>query len=397
MGVAAHIIKAMESSSAIRKAFEDGLQLKKQYGEKNVYDFSLGNPDLEPPEEVENIIKKIASSGEKGAHAYMPNAGYMETRAAMAEKVSQEQGVKLGADSVVMAVGAAGALNVIFKAILEHGDEVIVPAPFFAEYTHYCANHGGKLVPVSTKDDFSLDLDAIAAALSPKTAAVLINSPNNPTGKIYSEDDIKALAALLEAHSKKGRKPYIIADEPYRAITYGGKKVSALFPFYDSAIVASSFAKNLSLPGERIGYLVINPACPDKDELFAACVFATRVLGYVNAPAFFQKVVAQAWKVPVDYSSYSERRDALTGVLKKAGIEFAEPEGAFYLFCKVPARKSDGCTDENLFCDFLKEYRVLAVPGTGFGKKGWFRLAYCVSKDTITNSLDSFVQAAKNW
>ena len=397
MGVAAQVLKAMESSSAIRNAFEDGLQLKKQCGEKNVYDFSLGNPDLEPPEEVENIIKKIASSGEKGAHAYMPNAGYMETRAAMAEKVSSEQGVKLGADSVVMAVGAAGALNVIFKAIIEPGDEVIVPAPFFAEYTHYCANHGGKLVPVNTKDDFSLDLDAISKALSSKTAAVLINSPNNPTGKIYSEDDIKALAALLEKHSKKGRKPYIIADEPYRAITYGGKKVSALFPFYDAAIVASSFAKNLSLPGERIGYLAINPACPDKDELFAACVFATRVLGYVNAPAFFQKVVAQAWKVPVDYSSYSERRDALTGVLKKAGIEFAEPEGAFYLFCKVPARKTDGCTDENLFCDFLKEYRVLAVPGTGFGKKGWFRLAYCVSKDTITNSLDSFVQAAKNW
>lgn len=397
MGVAAHVLKAMESSSAIRKAFEDGIKLKKQYGEKNVYDFSLGNPDLEPPDEVKNIIKKIASSGEKGAHAYMPNAGYTDTRAAMAEKVSQEQGVKLGADCVVMAVGAAGALNVIFKAILEPGDEVIVPAPFFAEYTHYCANHGGKLVPVSTKDDFSLDLDAISKALSPKTAAVLINSPNNPTGKIYSEADIKALAELLEVHSKKGRKPYIIADEPYRAITYGGKKVSALFPFYDAAIVASSFAKNLSLPGERIGYLAINPACPDKDELFAACVFATRVLGYVNAPAFFQKVVAQAWKVPVDYSSYSERRDALTGVLKKAGIEFAEPEGAFYLFCKVPARKSDGCMDENLFCDFLKEYRVLAVPGTGFGKKGWFRLAYCVSKETITNSLDSFVQAAKNW
>ena len=397
MAVAAHIIKAMESSSAIRKAFEDGICLKKQFGEKNVYDFSLGNPDLEPPDEVQQIMKKIVDTKQKGSHGYMPNAGYMETRAAMAQKVSAEQGVKLGADSVVMAVGAAGALNVIFKAILEPGDEVIVPAPFFAEYTHYCANHGGKLVPVSTKDDFSLDMDSIAAALSPKTAAVLINSPNNPTGKIYSEADIKALAALLESHSKKGRKPYIIADEPYRAITYDGKKVASLFPFYDAAIVASSFAKNLSLPGERIGYLAINPACPDKEEIFAACVFATRVLGYVNAPAFFQKVVTEAWNAKVDYSSYSKRRDALMKVLKDAKIEFAEPEGAFYLFCKVPARKSDGCTDENLFCDFLKEYRVLAVPGTGFGKKGWFRLAYCVSEETITNSADSFAQAAKNW
>ena len=397
MSVAPQILKAMENSSAIRKAFEAGIKLKKEFGNDNVYDFSLGNPDLEPPVEVKNAMKKLAASDDIGTHGYMPNPGYDFARAAMAKKVSEEQGVSIEGKNVVMACGAAGGLNAVFKAILAPGDEIIVPSPFFAEYTHYCANHGGKLVPAMTNEDFSLNLETIKKALSPKTAAVLINSPNNPTGKIYSKEDIQLLADALTEHTKKtGRKPYIIADEPYRAIVYGNKTVAPLFPVYDASIVVSSFAKNLSLPGERIGYVAINPACPEIEQLTSAVIFSTRVLGYVNAPAFFQRVIAETWNAPVDFSSYLNRRNALTKILDDAGIQYAEPEGAFYLFCKVPKSKN-GSTDENEFCSHLEKHHILAVPGTGFGKKEWIRLAYCVSEKTIANSAEAFKAAAKTW
>lgn len=397
MSVAPQILKAMENSSAIRKAFEAGIKLKKEFGNDNVYDFSLGNPDLEPPIEVKNVIKKIAASDEIGTHGYMPNAGYNFARAAMSKKVSEEQGVFVEEKNIIMSCGAAGGLNAVFKAILSQGDEIIVPSPFFAEYIHYCTNHGGKLIPAATNEDFSLNIDTIKNALSSKTAAVLINSPNNPTGKIYSKEDIQLLANTLEEHTKKtGRKPYIIADEPYRAIVYENKTVAPLFPVYDASIVVSSFAKNLSLPGERIGYIAVNPVCKEIDELCAAIIFANRILGYVNAPAFFQRVIAETWNAPVDFSSYLLRRNALTKVLDNANIHYAEPEGAFYLFCKVPKGKN-GSTDENDFCNQLEKYRILAVPGTGFGKKGWFRLAYCVSEKTITNSTDAFIAAVKAW
>lgn len=397
MAVASHILQAMESSSAIRKAFEEGIKLRKQYGDDNVFDFSLGNPDLEPPKEVNLEMKKIVEADEKGSHAYMPNTGYAFARKAMANKVAQEQGVDVDENQIIMSSGAAGALNVVFKAILEPGDEVIVPSPFFAEYTHYCANHGGKLIPAMTNEDFSLNLETIKAALSEKTVAILINSPNNPTGKIYSKEDIASLAKVLNEHAEKGnRKPYIIADEPYREITYDNKKVAPLFPVYDASIVVSSFAKNLSLPGERIGYIAFNKNCPDFEMLFAACVFATRVLGYVNAPAFFQKVVANTWNAPVDYSSYLNRRNALTKILDDANIQYASPEGAFYLFCKVPESKN-GSTDEKEFCEHLQKSCILGVPATGFGKKGWFRLAYCVSEKTIARSADAFKKARETW
>lgn len=396
MPLAPHIIKAMESSSAIRLAFEEGLKLRQQFGAENVYDFSLGNPDLEPPAEVKAAIKKSAECTEKGMHGYMPNAGYDFARNAMAEKVSGEQGVKVEGKNIVMACGAAGGLNAVFKAILSPGEEIIVPSPFFAEYTFYCANHGGKLVPVNTKDDFSLDIDAIKAALNEKTAGVLINSPNNPSGKIYSKEDICALAAALKEHQEKtGREVFLVADEPYRAITYG-KTVASVFDVYKSSIVVSSFAKNLSLPGERLGYVAVNPACPNADKVVTAVVYCTRVLGYVNAPAFFQRVCAEVWNAPVDYSSYLRRRDALTANLRAAGIEYGEPEGAFYLFCKVPEGKN-GSTDENDFCKCLLEQHILGVPGTGFGKRGYFRLAYCVSEQTITNSAQAWKDAVANW
>ena len=382
-----------KDASVIRKMFEEGIEMKKIYGADKVYDFSLGNPDLDPPKKVVDAVKEVAQDTSHGRHGYMPNAGYPETRAAMARKVSLEQGVKLESSDVVITAGAASALNCVFKTILNAGDNVIVPKPFFAEYRNYVKNYGGILQEVSTKEDFSLDVESIKKALNEKTAAVLINSPNNPTGKVYTESDIIALAECLKEHAaKSGRTPYLILDEPYRAITYDGKTVPSAFDKYDSSIVVSSFAKNLSLPGERIGYIAVNPKAEDAKNLIGGSIFSLRVLGFVNAPAFFQKVVQKSWDAEVDFSSYEKRRNLLMGVLDKAGIEYYRPEGAFYLFVKVPA-KFNG--DDMAFSDHLKKFHILCAPGKGFGGPGWVRLAYCVDEKTIVNSQEAFIEAAK--
>ena len=382
-----------KDASVIRKMFEEGIQLKKKFGEENVYDFSLGNPDLDPPQQVVDTVKKIASDTSHGRHGYMPNAGYPETRLAMAQKVGQEQGIKLELSDIIMTAGAASAINCVLKTILSSGDNVVVPKPFFSEYRNYARNYGGVLKEVDSKDDFSLDIEAIKNALDKNTAAVLINSPNNPTGKIYSKDEIKSLAKALKEHAQNcGRTPYFICDEPYRAIVYDNKVVPPVFPEYDSSIIVSSFAKNLSLPGERIGYIAVNPKCEDALSLVAGAIFSLRVLGYVNAPAFFQKVIAESWNAQVDFSSYLNRRNLLMKVLDKAGLEYFRPEGAFYLFVKVPQKFND---DDMAFADHLKKFNILCAPGTGFGGKGWVRLAYCVSETTICNSEKAFVQAMK--
>lgn len=379
------------ANGVIRKMFEEGALLKKKYGEDNVYDFSIGNPDLDPPAEVVEAIKEIAADTSPMCHGYMPNPGYMQARQAMAEKTSLEQGTAVPADCVIMSVGAAGAMNCVFKALLNVGDEVIVPAPYFAEYGHYCANHGGTLRPVPTKNDFSLDTDAIKAALTEKTAAVIINSPNNPTGRIYSREEIQALSAVLTAHGEKtGRYPYIVCDEPYRAITYGGKKVAPVFPEYRQAVLVTSFAKNLSVPGERIGYIAVNPASDDASEMVAACILATRILGFVNAPAFFQKVIARSWNARCDYSLYEKRCREIMEIMDYAGLQYAKPEGAFYLFVKVPEGWNG---DDMAFTEHLKKFNILCAPGTGFGGKGWFRISYCVAEKTILNSKEAFYKA----
>ncbi|MBQ3670168.1 MAG: pyridoxal phosphate-dependent aminotransferase, partial [Treponema sp.] len=285
--IAGHIKELMtnKNSSVIRKMFEEGIALKKQYGEDNVFDFSLGNPDLDPPEKVVKAIQEEAQDVSHGCHGYMPNAGYPFVRDAIAKKIEKEQGVSIHGSHIVMTVGAASALNCVFKAILNPGDEILVPAPFFAEYRHYARNHGGVLIEVPTNDDFSLNVDAIKSKLSKKTAAILINTPNNPTGKVYSANDIKNLAAVLQAHgASSGRMPYLVCDEPYRAITYDGVEVPPAFQFYDSTVVVSSFAKDLSLPGERIGYITVNPKAEDAENLVAGAIFALRTLGCVNAP-----------------------------------------------------------------------------------------------------------------
>lgn len=408
MAIAPHIKEMMNSkgASVIRRMFEEGALLKQEFGADKVYDFSIGNPDLEPPEELKAAIVTLAQQKEIGCHGYMPNAGYLETRQAMACKVTSEQEVPVDGRFVVMACGAAGALNCLFKALLAPGDEVVVPAPFFAEYRHYVGNYGGVLVPVPCRADFSLDVDAIGSSLSQKTAAVLVNSPNNPSGKVYSRQEMEGLAQVLERHGQvSGRVPYLVCDEPYRDIVYDGTEVSPVFPLYRNSVVVSSFAKNLSLPGERIGYIAVNPSCQEAEELVAACIFTTRILGFVNAPAFFQRVVACSWSVPVDYSSYLSRRNQLMAVLDGAGIRYFRPEGAFYLFCQVPEPGGEairrleetGNSTDMEFCDHLKGYRVLCAPGSGFGCAGWFRMAYCTSEATIRNCSDALRQAVVDW
>ncbi len=391
--IAQKIKETLESPSAgvIRKMFEEGAILKKKYGEDKVFDFSIGNPDLDPPKEVLDEIKNVSNDTTHMCHGYMPNAGYPEARAAMAKKTSLEQGVELSFENVVMTVGAAGALNCVMKALLNPGDEVIVPCPYFTEYDNYIHNHGGEIHRVKTKDDCSLDIDEIKKALNSKTAAILINSPNNPSGKIYSEEEIIALSKVLkEFGEKNNRFPYLILDEPYRAITYEGKKVAAAFPHYEYSAVVTSFAKNLSVPGERIGYIAANPLSKEASLFIAGCVLANRVLGFVNAPAFFQKVIAKSWDAPCDYSLYEKRRNEIMEVMDYAGLKYIRPEGAFYLFVKVP----EGWNDDDLaFTNHLKNFNILCAPGSAFGGKGYFRISYCVAEKTILNSKEAFYKA----
>lgn len=381
------------SNGVIRKMFEEGALLKQKFGADKVYDFSIGNPDLDPPKKVVDAVKRVAADETHLRHGYMPNAGYPETREAMAKKTSLEQGVTVDGSCVVMEVGAGGALNVIMKAILNPGDEIVIPCPYFAEYNNYVKNHQGVIVPVKTTEDFGIDVDKIKEALTDKTAAVLINSPNNPSGRIYSESEVTSLCNMLKEFGKKtGRYPYLICDEPYRAITYDGKKVATVFDKYEFAVIATSFAKNLSLPGERIGYICINPKCPEKADFMAAAIFCTRVLGFVNCPAFFQKVITDSWDAECDFSTYEKRCKEICEVMDYAGLKYVKPEGAFYLWVKVPDKWND---DDMAFTNHLKKYNILCAPGSGFAGKGWFRIAYCCSEQSILNSREAFKKAVE--
>lgn len=384
-----------KAASAIRKMFEEGKILKQKYGEDNVYDFSLGNPDLNPPQKVLDAIKEVALDERKGVHGYMSNAGFDEAREAMAKKESAQQKVSVDSSCVVMTVGAASAISAVVKTLIMPGEEVVVPSPFFAEYTHYVHGHGGALVPVETKSDFSLDIEAVKSALSPKTVAVIINSPNNPTGRVYTKEEIASLCNALREFGEKngGRCPYLICDEPYRDIVYDGVEVPPVFPEYPYSVIVTSFAKNLSVPGERVGYICVNPLNPEKSDFIAAATMAFRISGCVNAPAFFQRVIAKSWDAQVDFSSYRKRRDLLTEILDSAGFEYCKPQGAFYVFCKVPEAWNG---DDSGFVDELARHHILCAPGGGFGKKGWFRIAYCVPEKTIIGSREAFCKAARS-
>ncbi|MDR2943316.1 MAG: pyridoxal phosphate-dependent aminotransferase [Treponema sp.] len=395
----AHAVKdALASSSMIRKMFEEGIQLRKQHGADNVFDFSLGNPDIDPPPVFHEVFVKLAQEDEKGSHGYMQNAGYTHVREALAKKVCREQNVNIDGSYIVMTVGAAGGLNTVFKTICNPGDEIVVTRPYFMEYRAYTSNHGAKLVEVDALEDFNLDISAVGAALNEKTAAVLINSPNNPTGKIYSAGVLAKLSSLLTEHGKKtGRFPYLVSDEPYREIAYN-IDVPPFLSCYSESIAVTSYSKSLSLPGERIGFIAVNPAISGKDDLLNGLIYATRILGFVNAPALMQRIVGSLTEARIDVSIYARRRDAFMKVLNEAGIEYSTPEGAFYLFCKVPESKKGGHeNDDKAFVEHLKKYLILGVPGSGFGKAGWLRFAYCVDEKIINASQNAFKTAVENW
>ncbi len=385
MTIAKKIESLIVKQSWIRKMFEEGTRLKEEHGAQNVYDFSLGNPNLPPPEKFNEVLKDTVDSSGPGDHGYMPNIGYPQVCAAVAEYLSKEQQIGITQKEVLMTCGAAGGLNVIFKAILDPGDEVITPAPYFVEYNSYADNHGGTLKTVSTKPDFNLDIDAISAAISEKTKAILINSPNNPTGYIYSEESLNELGELLKIKGEKlNRTIYIISDEPYRKIVYDGIKVPSIFTCYNESVITSSYSKDISIPGERLGFVAINPNASFKDDLKAAMAVTNRLLGFVNAPALIQRVVARLQGISVDISEYARKRDLICNGLADSGYEFIKPSGAFYLFPRTPI------SDDVKFVRSLQKELILAVPGSGFGGPGHFRIAFCVDDDTIINSIPGF-------
>lgn len=378
------IVNSLAGGSAIRAMFEQGNILKQKYGAENVYDFALGNPDPEPPESVIEDMKKLSS--EPGIHKYMPNAGYPDVRAKIASYMKKETGVDFTADNIIMVTGAAAGLSITMDSILNPGDEVIVIAPFFGEYKGYVGNFGGKIVPVlSIPGTFQLDIDAIEKAVTDKTKAIILNSPNNPSGAVYDEDSLKKLNIALEAAEKKiGHPIYVVSDEPYVKIVYDGVKVPAISSIFKNSIVVNSFSKSLALPGERIGYVAVNPAIEGADVLVNALIFCNRTLGFVNAPGLFQKVVAEHLDDVAGLEAYKERRDVLHKILIDTGYECEMPKGAFYLFAKSPIE------DDVAFCNMAIKHRLVIVSGSGFGYPGYFRLAYCVSMDTIKNSKASF-------
>lgn len=384
------VAEYVQNSSWIRRMFELGSKMRKDRGEDNVYDFSLGNPDLPPPPAVAKAMTRIAAeAGEKFSFGYMANGGYPWLREKLAAHLSSEQNIPLSGSEVILGCGAAGALNALFRAILNPGDAVATFAPYFVEYGFYCENHGAHLKPVPAQaDTFAPDLVALEAAITEKTRAVLINSPHNPTGIIYRQSDLQALARLLENKSQQYGKPiWLVADEPYRFLAYDKKTVPPVLPLYPYAVAIGSLSKNMSLPGERIGYLAISPRLPEKNELMAALSLTTRILGFVNPPVVGQKILGDALGSNVDISVYERRREAMADVLAAAGYEFIMPDGAFYFFPKAPGG------DDIAFVNLLLEEGILAVPGAGFGWPGHFRLAFCVDEEIIRKAGPGFSRA----
>jgi len=383
---------SLANSSWIRRMFEAGIELKKEFGEDAVCDFSLGNPDLPPPAGVGQALAEISGRCDEAfALGYMPNAGYPALREQMAQVVSREQNCTVPGANLLMTCGAAGGLNVFFHAVLDPGDEVIVPTPYFVEYDFYVANHGGKLVQAPSKDlTFELDMAAFERSFSPRTRAVIINSPNNPTGRIYTRRELSDLAELVAAMEKKyNRAIYVISDEPYRFLNFSGAELPSFFELFKHSAVIGSFSKNLSLAGERLGYIAVSPAIGDVSQLMAALVMCNRVLGFVNAPALGQKILAATLGSEVDLEVYRRRREAMAAVLDGAGVEYSMPQGAFYFFPKSPV------ADESRFVDALLAERILAVPGRGFGRPGYIRLAFCVDEAIIRRAAAGFKRAVQ--
>jgi len=377
----------VQNSSVIRAMFEEGKRLADIYGADNVYDFSLGNPSVATPEEVKQAITEILDTDDSnGIHGYMNNSGYEEVRAIIASSINDKFNTAFTQKNILMTVGAAGGLNVIFKTLLNPGDEVITFAPFFGEYRNYVANYDGELVIVAANTvDFQPNLPAFREKISPRTKAVIINSPNNPTGVIYSEETIIKLCDILREKQKElGTDIYLISDEPYRELAYDQTEVPYLTKYYANAIIGYSFSKSLSLPGERIGYLVIPNEVADFEDVLAAANIATRILGFVNAPSLFQRVIARCLDAKVEVEIYNRNRELLYNALSSYGYQCIKPQGAFYLFVKSPLE------NEFEFCNLAKQKNILIVPGSSFGCPGYVRIVYCVAYKTIENALPGF-------
>ena len=385
--ISAKIKEKLASGSAIRKMFEEGNRLKKIYGEDKVFDFSIGNPDLEPPKEVSDALRELADNPTPGMHGYMSNSGYESTRAAIAAQRAAQSGLDISAGAVCMTVGAASAMNDVLHSLLDNGDEVIVLAPFFMEYINYIENHNGKVIIVQTDDKFMPDFDAIASAITPRTKAVIINSPNNPSGVVYSEEQLTRLNELLKAQDHVIQ---VISDEPYIDLVYDGLTVPSVLKYIDNVVICFSWSKSLSLPGERIGYTLVSPRNEDYEDLTGAIVLSNRILGSVNAPAIWQRVVEKALNAKVDVANYEYRRNLLYSNIVDAGFEAIKPNGALYIFMKTPA----GFTDTE-FQDLCAKYNLLLVPGASFKRPGYMRLAFCVSETTIKNSREAFFKIAE--
>ena len=386
MGISKAISKSMRDSSWIRAMFEEGEKMKKIHGPENILDFTLGNPVMEPQAQLQEELVRLVTSDTPGMHRYMTNSGYEDVRAEIAEFHRQRTGLPFTRDHFVMTVGSAGGMNVVLKSLLDPGNEVIVLTPFFVEFKFYIENHGGVMKLVETTEDFHLDIGKIEAAITRKTKAIIINSPNNPTGAVYSEKELLDLAAVLNRRREKGQRIFLLSDEAYRKILYDGTVLPDVFSIYQDTLSVTSHSKDLALPGERIGYICASPRITNLKPLMDAMIFSNRILGFINAPALMQRLVSRFQKNSVDVLEYQKKRDTLYNILVEVGLSVVKPMGAFYIFPKSPI------PDDIAFVRELQKHRILAVPGVGFGTPGHFRLAYCIPMDVIERSRKHFLE-----
>lgn len=391
MQLSKYMAKAVQKASMVREMFYEGIRLKELHGESKVFDFSLGNPDLKPPERLKERLEALAAADDGSGHGYMPNSGYLATREAVARRLDQTIGRNMPEaitpDLVVMTVGAAGAMNVILKCILDPGSAVVCLAPYFMEYNFYIENHGGVVKVAQTDENFRPSPWLLAEAIDEKTRAVIVNTPNNPTGAVYTKKELLGLAEILERRSAHSGKPILlISDEPYRKICFEEEPAS-IFECYRDSVIVTSFSKDLSIAGERLGYLCLNPRMHETKELAEAASMANRILGFVNAPALFQRLLPQLLDTQVDAAIYKKRLDAMTKGLRSLGYDVPTSQGTFYLFPKSPI------PDDKLFVSMLKDELVLAVPGSGFGRAGFFRLSLCMEEARLADSMPGFKRA----
>ena len=390
MAISQKVSRFMEQGSWIRRMFEEGIALREKLGDDKVFDLSLGNPVMEPPPEFLEALRGIAANPTPGMHRYMPNAGYIETRAAVAAQLARETGLAFTADEVLMACGAGGALNVVLKTLLDPGDVVVIFAPYFVEYNFYADNHGGSCRVVPPDDRFLPDLDALERAILPDTKVVLVNSPNNPTGAVYSAELLDRIGAIIRAKEEEYDKAvYLVSDEPYRKILFDGLEYPQVFHHHPRSIAATSHSKDLGLAGERIGFVAVHPECDERAEIMDGLSFCNRTLGFVNAPALMQHIVRSLQSITVDVGVYRAKRDFLYSCLTEMGYSIVKPQGAFYMFPRSPI------DDDVAFVADLQKTGVLAVPGSGFGLPGHFRISYCVDDRTLEGALQGFRSAIR--